>query len=157
MNKFSHIDKKKIKMVYISKKKKTERIAQAECFVKFKESIYNKIFKEGSKKGEIFNTARLAGIMAAKKTSELIPLCHNINILSVEIEFKNNDKDYSISVFTTAKANHSTGVEMEAITACSISAITIYDMLKSLDKSIVINNLRLKLKSGGKSGIYKND
>ncbi len=154
---FSHFKNKKISMVDISKKKVTKRTAKAKCFVIFKKSSFQKIIERGSPKGEIFNTAKCAGILAAKKTSELIPLSHNINLSNIDIEFIINKKDYIIEIYSTVSTSDKTGVEIEALIACSISAITIYDMCKSIDKSITVENLKLTSKTGGKSGNYKND
>ena len=154
---FSHIKNKKISMVDISKKSVTKRSAKAKCYVIFKKPSFQKVIEKGSPKGEIFNTARCAGILAAKKTSELIPLSHNINLSNIELEFIINDSNYSIEIYSTVTTSDKTGVEIEALIACSISAITIYDMCKSIDKSITVENLKLLSKTGGKSGDYKND
>ena len=135
----------------------TKRSAKAKCYVIFKKHSFQKVIEKGSPKGEIFNTARCAGILAAKKTSELIPLSHNINLSNIEIEFIINDSNYSIEIYSTVTTSDKTGVEIEALIACSISAITIYDMCKSIDKSITVENLKLLSKTGGKSGDYKND
>ena len=110
--------------------------------------------KKGSDKGEIYNVARSAGILAGKKTSELIPLCHNINLTLIEIDFKVNEKKLTIEVISKVKSNSKTGVEMEALTACSIASLTIYDMCKSIDKEIKIVETKLIFKSGGKSGFF---
>ena len=125
--------------------------------IKFKQNIFKKVLQSGSDKGEIFNTARCAGILAAKKTSDLIPLCHNININSVSVKFDINEKDSVIEVIAEVRSSSKTGVEMEAMIASSVASLTIYDMCKSLDKSIIINDLKLLYKSGGKSGEYRND
>jgi len=155
---FTHINKKKeIKMVNISEKKITSRIAKAKAKVKFSKTTFKRILDNGSPKGEIFNTARLAGILAGKKTHELIPLCHNINLNSIEIQFKNITKDSSIEVISEVKTKSKTGVEIEALTACSVACLTIYDMCKSIDKKIMINEIKLIFKSGGKSGNYINE
>ena len=156
--KFSHLkNNKEIRMVDISKKKVTERKAQAIAIVKFKKKTFEKILLNETQKGEIFNTARIAGIIGAKKTSDLIPLCHNININSIKIELKIKKENYSIEITSEVKSNNKTGVEMEALTACSLACLTIYDMCKSLDKTILINEIKLLSKSGGKSGDYKYD
>ena len=156
--KINYINKnKEIKMVDISKKKDAKRIASAFCSVKFQKSSFNQLMKEGSPKGEIFNLAKCSGILAAKKTDELIPLCHNINLSSIEINYKKNLKKHTIEIHSTVKTNSNTGVEMEALTACSIAALTIYDMCKAIDKSICIQDLKLLYKSGGRSGIFKNE
>ncbi len=153
---FSHIKKNKnVNMVDITSKKNSLRVAKAEGTIVFNKKIFDKIISDKSPKGEIFNTARLAGIMAAKKTHELIPLCHNININSVKIDFKN--KNHSIQITSTVKTNYKTGVEMEALTSCTIACLTIYDMCKSISKKIVIEKIKLVKKSGGKSGDYVNE
>ena len=155
---FTHIKKnKEIKMVDISKKKNSKREAKARAIIKFSSQIFKKVVLDNSPKGTIFNTAAIAGTMAAKKTYELIPLCHNINLSSVDIDFKIKKKNSTVEVISSVKSNSKTGVEMEALTACSIAALTIYDMCKSFDKNIIINDIRLLLKSGGKSGNYKDD
>ena len=154
---FSHVKNNKINMVDISSKKETKREAIASCSISFSKKTFNKLINNGSPKGEIFNVSRCAGIMAAKKTSELIPLTHSINLSSVQIDFKINEKKYVIDIYSKVKTNYGTGVEIEAMTSCSIAAITIYDMCKSIDKSIKINDLKLNSKTGGKSGKYFND
>ena len=155
---FSHLkNKKEVQMVDISKKKSTSREARAVAIVKFSSKTFKKIVSDDSPKGSIFNTAILAGTLAAKKTHELIPLCHNINLSSVNINFKIDKSNSSVEVIAIVKSIYMTGVEMEALTSCSIACLTIYDMCKSFDKEIIINNVRLIYKSGGKSGKYKND
>jgi len=154
---FSHLKKKKLSMVDISTKKLTNRIARARLKINFSEKSFQKIISSNSPKGEIYNVARSAGISAAKKTSELIPLCHNLPISYIDIDFKIDKKNLSIEVLSEVKAKFSTGVEMEALTACSVAGLVIYDMCKSLDKKIIITELKLLLKKGGKSGTFKND
>ena len=155
--KISHLKNKKLSMVDISKKSNTKREARARSTILFRKKSYEFLRKEGSKKGEIFNVARTAGILAGKKTSELIPLCHNINLSSIEIKFDTNDNESKIDVFSIVKTKSNTGVEMEALTACLVAALTVYDMCKSIDKNIQIIDTRLILKSGGKSGVFSND
>ena len=155
---FSHLkNNKEIRMVDISNKKITCREARAVAVIEFSSKTFKKIISDQSPKGSIFNTAILAGTLAAKKTHELIPLCHNINLSSININFKTIAKNSSVEVNSIVKSSYKTGVEMEALTACSIACLTIYDMCKSFDKEIIINKIRLKYKSGGKSGEYKND
>ena len=155
---FSHLkNNKEIRMVDISNKKTTSREAHAVAVIKFNSKTFKRIVLDESPKGSIFNTAILAGTLAAKKTHELIPLCHNINLSSINIDFKIIKKNSSVEVNSIVKSSYKTGVEMEALTACSIACLTIYDMCKSFDKEIIINKIRLKYKSGGKSGEYKND
>ena len=155
---FSHLkNNREVQMVDISHKKSTSREARAIAIIKFSSKTFKKIILDDSPKGSIFNTAILAGTLAAKKTHELIPLCHNINLSSVNINFKIDKSNSSVEVIAIVKSIYMTGVEMEALTSCSIACLTIYDMCKSFDKEIIINNVRLIYKSGGKSGKYKND
>ena len=148
----SHLNKKnKPQMVDINNKKNTSRTALAQGEVKFSKLIFTKIEIMKTKKGEIINTAILAGIMGSKKTSDLIPLCHNINIEKIDIDIKTNKKNNSLIVIANVKTSGKTGVEMEALTAVSITCLTIYDMCKSLDKSILIKEIKLIKKTGGKS------
>ena len=154
---FSHLKKNKVSMVDISKKKLTSRIAKATFKINFSEKSFKKIINNNSPKGEIFNIARSAGVSAAKKTSELIPLCHNLPISYVDIDFKIDKKNLSIQILTEVKAQFSTGVEMEALTACSVAGLVIYDMCKALDKKIIMTELKLLFKKGGKSGTFRND
>tara|TARA_B100001057_G_scaffold339795_1_gene340618 strand:+ start:1114 stop:1584 length:471 start_codon:yes stop_codon:yes gene_type:complete len=155
--KFTHLKNQKINMVDISKKKSTYRTAIAVSNVKFENKSFKRLIENGSPKGEIFNTARCAGILGAKKTSELIPLCHNINLSDVNIDFKVDEKNLIIKIQSEVSTFASTGVEMEALTSCTIASLTIYDMCKSIDKKITIETIKLIYKSGGKSGIFKND
>ena len=154
---FSHLKKNKVSMVDISKKKLTSRNAKATLNINFSEKSFKKIINNNSPKGEIFNIARSAGISAAKKTSELIPLCHNLPISYIDVDFKIDKKNLSIQILTEVKTQFSTGVEMEALTACSVAGLVIYDMCKSLDKKIIMTELKLIFKKGGKSGTFKND
>lgn len=152
----THINENgKSNMVDVSDKLETIRTASAYAEVKLNEEIIHQIIENQNKKGDVLAVAKIAGIQGAKKTSELIPLCHNILIDVVDINFE-IDKDNSIiKIFTFAKTTSKTGIEMEAITAASITAITIYDMCKAMSKKIEIHNLRLLSKTGGKSGDYK--
>ena len=138
-------------MVNISTKKNTYRKASAEGMVKFTQKTFKKIQSLNTKKGSLENIAIVAGIMGAKKTSEIVPLCHNIEIENVEIKIKIIKSSYSIKITSSVSTNSKTGVEMEAISAVSAACLTIYDMCKSLDKKILIKNIRLINKTGGKS------
>ena len=150
----THLKKNsKPKIVDISGKKITNRIAVAEGIVKFKRSTFNKLESYKTVKGEVNNIAILAGIIGAKKTSELIPLCHNIKIENIDINIKKNKKNSSLIVTAVVNANAKTGVEMESLMAVSIACLTIYDMCKSLDKKITIQDIRLIKKTGGKSNL----
>jgi cyclic pyranopterin phosphate synthase len=154
MSKISHLNKKgEAHMVNVGEKEISKRCAIAEGIVRVESTTIEKIKKDKLPKGDLFGTARIAGIMAAKKTSELIPLCHNLLISSVKIEIKLVKND--IYVLSSVKCDGKTGVEMEALTAVSVSCLTIYDMLKGLDKNAFITNIQLLEKSGGKSGDWK--
>ena len=144
-------------MVDISKKKLTNRTARAKLTINFSEKSFKTILNSDSPEGEIQNTARSAGIFAAKKTSELIPLCHNLPISYIDIDFKIDETNLSIEILSEVKTQFSTGVEMEALTACSVAGLVIYDMCKSLDKKITMTELKLLFKKGGKSGTFEND
>ncbi|MDC6448507.1 cyclic pyranopterin monophosphate synthase MoaC [Alphaproteobacteria bacterium] len=152
----SHLDKKNNPiMVDISKKNISQRIAEAEGEVQFDAETFKEIESLKSKKGSINNIAVIAGIMGAKETSRLIPLCHNIPIDSVNVEISKNTKKNLMKVKAIVKTSSRTGVEMEALTAVAVSCLTIYDMCKYLNKSIKIDNIKLISKKGGKSGVFK--
>ncbi len=136
-----------------SNKNITQRLAIASGEVKFDKETYKKIKSFKSKKGNIEKTAIIAGVMGAKETSRLIPLCHNIQINHVNIDIRKNEKNNSIIIEATVKTNANTGVEMEALTAVTVSCLTIYDMCKYLNKKIEIKNIKLLKKTGGKSNI----
>jgi cyclic pyranopterin phosphate synthase len=153
----THLSKKnKPQIIDISKKEITKRTATAQGSIIFSKKTFEKLEKMQTKKGEITNVAILAGIMGAKKTSELIPLCHNIDITNVDIKITTNKKLSNLVINASVKSTSKTGVEMEALTAVSISCLTIYDMCKSLDKNIIIDKIKLISKKGGKSD-YLND
>jgi len=148
----NHLDKKNNPiMIDVGSKNITQRIAEAEGEIIFDKKTFKKIEDLKSKKGSINNVAVISGIMGAKETSRLIPLCHNIPIDSVKIEISKNIKKNLIKVKAIVKTNSKTGVEMEALTAVTISCLTIYDMCKYLNKSIKISNIQLVSKKGGKS------
>ena len=151
----SHLNKKnKPTIVDISSKKITNRIAIAQGIVEFSKSTYKKIELLKTKKGEIKNIAIIAGILGAKKTSDIIPLCHNIKIENIDINIQEITKISSLKVISTIKSRGKTGVEMEALNAVSVACLTIYDMCKSVEKGISIESVRLMKKSGGKSGDF---
>ncbi|WP_022852556.1 cyclic pyranopterin monophosphate synthase MoaC [Thermodesulfatator atlanticus] len=153
MNPFSHLTEDgKAKMVDVSEKLPTAREAIARGKVILGEKVFQKVVDKSLPKGDLFATARIAGIMAAKKTSELIPLCHPLPLSKVEVDFSLLPEEKSILVESRAKTVAQTGVEMEALTAVSVAALTIYDMCKGIDKSIKITDIRLVKKTGGKSG-----
>ena len=151
----SHLDKKNNPiMVDVVKKNISERIAEADGEVIFDKKAFEQIESLKSKKGSIKNIAIIAGIMGAKETSRLIPLCHNIPIDSVNVEIIKNINKNLMKVQARVKTSSKTGVEMEALTAVTISCLTIYDMCKYLNKSIKITNIKLISKKGGKSGDF---
>jgi len=153
---FSHFDSEgKAIMVDISKKNNTERIATASSSISMNQKTLNMIKEGTSKKGDVLGIARIAGIMAAKKTSDLIPLCHPVSLSSVSINFEIQDNINTVKITCDCKLNGKTGLEMEALTAVSVAALTIYDMCKAVDKEMTINKTQLLFKSGGKSGTFK--
>lgn len=142
------------RMVNVASKEISERAACASVCVRLNESAYQQAKANESAKGALLTVAKIAGIQAAKKTSELIPLCHQIPLDAVEIEFAFDDSANTVTITSTAICCGRTGVEMEALSACSVAALTIYDMLKAVQKDILITDLRLLSKTGGKSGDY---
>jgi cyclic pyranopterin phosphate synthase len=149
----THIDEQgRPRMVDISGKPDTERQAVAKGLVSMQPATLARLKKGGMAKGDVLAVAQLAGIMAAKQTSSLIPLCHPVLIGEVKVEFKLDEAKSTVEITTTAKSIGKTGVEMEALTATAVSALTIYDMCKAVDRGIKIENIRLVKKSGGKSG-----
>jgi len=156
MSKLSHLDKSgTANMVDVSAKPETERVARAEGWVHMSEAAFTALSKGNAKKGDVLGTARLAGIMAAKRTAELIPLCHSVPLAKVSVDFAPDKKAHAVQITATAKTVAQTGVEMEALTAVSVAALTLYDMLKAVDKSMRLSDIRLLEKSGGRSGRYK--
>lgn len=142
-------------MVDVSAKDVTDRMAVAGGRVSMSAEAFAHVKAGTAKKGDVLGTGRLAGIMAAKKTSDLIPLCHPLALSKVEIDFDLDEASNAVDIRATVKVTGKTGVEMEALTAASVAALTIYDMLKAVDKAMVISDIRLLKKSGGKSGIYE--
>ncbi|MBB5335589.1 cyclic pyranopterin phosphate synthase [Pectinatus brassicae] len=155
MNKLSHFDENgQAIMVDVSNKPLTARTAIAEGRIYVNQEIFAAIEKGTSKKGDILGTARLAGIMAAKKTSEIIPLCHPIFISKISISFKLESKTCSVYTSAETKTTGQTGIEMEALHAVTAVLLTIYDMCKAIDHTMKISDIRLIHKTGGKSGTY---
>lgn len=142
-------------MVDVSSKPETARIAMAEGFITMNEEAFALVKQGGNKKGDILGVARIAAIMSAKKTSDLIPLCHNINLTNLKADFTLIENERACRLVVTAKTTGVTGVEMEAIVGVSIGLATVYDMLKATDRGMVIYGIRLLEKDGGKSGHYK--
>lgn len=154
MSKLSHLNERgEAHMVDVSEKHVTTRVATAKARVMAAAETITIITSGTAKKGDVLATARIAGIMAAKKTSNLIPLCHPLMISKVMVDFEMAET--YIDVEATVKVEGKTGVEMEALTACSVACLTIYDMLKAVDRGMIITNLRLVEKTGGKSGTFK--
>ena len=141
-------------MVDVSGKRDTDREAVASGIISMSPECFDLVSKGNMKKGDVLGTARLAGIMGAKKTSELIPLCHNIPLSKVEIRFHLMEEESSIEAVSHVKTNGKTGVEMEALTAVNVSLLTIYDMCKAVDR-MVIGDIKLMQKSGGRHGLWK--
>lgn len=152
---FTHLDEVgRAKMVDVGDKDVTERTAAATALLRMRPETLRAIEEGSVKKGEVLAVARVAGIMAAKKTSDLIPLCHVIPIESVKIAFTVEGEGL-LRVVSTVKSSYKTGVEMEALTAASVAALTVYDMCKAIDRGMCVEEVRLLEKSGGKSGDYR--
>ena len=153
--KSTHFDNKgSARMVDVSSKKASKRIAIATSRIDMKKNTFEMVSNGKHKKGDVLSIARVAAIMSVKKAYDLIPLCHPISVEAVEVEFKLNPKNNSIESLITCKTTNKTGIEMEALTAASVAALTIYDMCKSVDKGMAIGSVSLLHKSGGKSGTY---
>jgi len=156
MAKLTHFDKKgRSRMVDVSDKDVTLREAVAQGIISMKPETFAMIIKKKMKKGDVFEVARLAGIMSAKRTFELIPLCHPLNLTSVDISFYPDAKKHRVKIESKVKVAAKTGVEMEALVAVSVAALTIYDMCKAVERGMVISDIKLLRKSGGKSGVYQ--
>ena len=156
MSKLSHLNARgEARMVDVSDKAVTERIARAEGFVAMAPATLALIESGAAKKGDVLATARIAGIMAAKKTHELIPLCHPLVITKATVDFESTRDPAGIRVTAEVKVSGQTGVEMEALTAVSVACLTIYDMLKAADKAMRLEGIRLVEKTGGRSGVYR--
>ncbi len=155
-NNLTHLDTdQKARMVDVSKKAKTQRLAMAQAEVRMSPRAFQAIKDHSVVKGEVLSVAQIAGIQAAKKTSELIPLCHPLPLDHISVKFTLRKKYSSILVRSEVKTHAKTGVEMEALVSAAVSALTIYDMCKAIDKSITITDLFLVKKRGGKSGSFK--
>ena len=152
---FSHIDKKgHVRMVDVTDKKPSERIAVAQGVISMNRETFEMIQNQKVKKGNVLEAARIAGVMAAKKTSDLIPMCHPLNITHISVDFYPDNDACCFRIESLVKIINKTGVEMEALTAVSIAALTVYDMCKSYDRGMTISHICLLKKSGGKSGIF---
>jgi len=155
--KMTHLDEEgRAIMVDISQKTETERVAKASGTVIMQPGTLEMIRSGEVKKGDVLAVARVAGIMAAKKTAELIPLCHPLPITSAKIDFDFIEDD-TLKIIAETKTNYATGVEMEALTAVSVAALTIYDMCKAVDRGMIISEIKLENKSGGRSGVFNRE
>ena len=155
MTDFTHLDKEgRVRMVDVGDKAETKRVAVAIGAIKMNKETLLKITQNMVKKGNVLEAARIAGVMAAKKTSDLIPMCHPLNVTHVRVDFNPDIENDLINIEAEASLRGRTGIEMETLTAVSVAALTIYDMCKSYDRTMQIVNVRLKSKSGGKSGTF---
>ena len=155
MARFTHFDEHgKARMVDVSAKAETDRVAIASAAVLMAPETLKLIMEGGAKKGDVLAVAELAGIMAAKRTSDLIPLCHPLPLTSVEVKLSCDPARNVVDIRATCRTTGKTGVEMEALTAASVAALTVYDMCKAVDRAMVLSDIRLEHKSGGKSGTY---
>jgi len=156
MSSFTHIDDKgRVRMVDVTDKKPTVRLAVAGGSVFMQPETFQLIRDQKVKKGNVLETARIAGIMAAKKTSELVPMCHPLQLTHVQVDFEPDEAHHRIGIKASVRTIDQTGVEMEALTAVSVAALTLYDMCKSYDREMRVSDILLLEKSGGKSGEYK--
>jgi cyclic pyranopterin phosphate synthase len=156
MTEFTHFDKEgKAAMVDVTAKDVTERVAVAKGSVLMAPETLRRIAEGGVKKGDVLGVARLAGIMAAKRTADLIPLCHPLALTSIRLELACDTSRNAVDITATCRLKGRTGVEMEALTAVTVAALTVYDMCKAADKGMRLTDIRLSHKSGGKSGTYE--
>lgn len=156
MTDFTHLDADgRVRMVDVGDKAETKRTAIARGAVSMTRETLDRILDEKVKKGNVLETARIAGVMAAKKTADLIPMCHPLNITHARIDFFPDPDNSRIEIESEVSLTGRTGVEMEALTAVSVAALTIYDMCKSYDKAMEISGIHLRKKSGGKSGTFE--
>lgn len=150
---FSHLDESgQVRMVDVAHKVSTQRVAVCQARVLMNERAFDLLQGHERGKGEVLNTARVAGVLAAKRCAELIPLCHTLPLSFVGVDFALHPESHHIEITTTCRSDYKTGVEMEAMMACSVAALTVYDMCKAVDKGIVVQDVRLLYKAGGKSG-----
>jgi cyclic pyranopterin phosphate synthase len=158
MEELTHLDAQgRTKMVDVSAKPDTQREAVARGIVRMQAATFDLIKKGGVAKGDVLAVAQLAGIMAAKRTPDLIPLCHPLLIGDIKVEFSLDETGCAVEITAAVKSIGKTGVEMEALTAVAVAALTIYDMCKAVDRGIIIEGIRLAKKSGGKSGVINLD
>jgi cyclic pyranopterin monophosphate synthase len=153
--KLTHFDERgQARMVDVAAKKETRRVARASGRIRMQRATLELVLTGTAKKGDVLGVARIAAIQAAKKTSELIPLCHPIALTSIEVEFEPDEGASAIECAATVECTGRTGVEMEALTAVSVALLTIYDMCKAVDRGMIFEEVRLREKSGGQSGHY---
>ena len=158
MSDFTHFtDDGRPQMVNVGEKDETRRVAVAGGRVNMSQDTLNTVKSGGLKKGDVLSVAQLAGIMGAKQTAHLIPLCHPLALSHVDVQLTLNEPDCAIEIRAECRLDGKTGVEMEALTAVSVAALTVYDMCKAVDKAMVIRDIRLLHKSGGKSGTFNAD
>ena len=152
----SHVDKSgRVQMVDVGQKPDTERVAVAKGEIAMRPETLRLIAEGGIPKGDVLTTAQIAGIMAVKRTPDLIPMCHPLQLTKVDVEFEIDEENARIEITATVRCRGKTGVEMEALTAVSVAALTIYDMAKAVEKTMRIGNIRLVQKSGGESGEWR--
>jgi cyclic pyranopterin phosphate synthase len=155
MNSFTHLDESgQVRMVDVADKPETLRRAMAACRIVVGPKVFPLLLAGRLPKGDVWAAARLAGIMAAKNTSQLIPLCHPLPLTGIDIDFTPEPEEWAVAIQARVRTYARTGVEMEALTAAAVAALTIYDMCKAVDRGLVITNLLLMEKSGGASGAY---
>ncbi|MGI6737517.1 MAG: cyclic pyranopterin monophosphate synthase MoaC [Anaerovoracaceae bacterium] len=155
---FSHFDDAgRAHMVDVGGKQVTRRTAAAAGRVRVSRETFNLIKSGGMKKGDVLGTAQIGGIMGAKRTPELIPMCHPLLLNGIDVSFQMNEEDCAVEITATVRCDGVTGVEMEALTAVSVAALTVYDMCKAVQKDMVIEDIRLLSKSGGKSGDFRRE
>ncbi|MCR5732246.1 MAG: cyclic pyranopterin monophosphate synthase MoaC [Sphaerochaetaceae bacterium] len=156
MSDFTHFnDQGRAKMVNVGDKDVTHRTAQASASVLLNKETFEKVRSGGMKKGDVLSVAQVAGIMGAKRTSDIIPMCHPILINGIDLKLSLNEEKCSVDILSSVECNGNTGVEMEALTAVSIAALTVYDMCKAIQKDIVITNIQLERKTGGVHGDFE--
>jgi cyclic pyranopterin phosphate synthase len=156
MAEFTHLDEKgRVRMVDVTEKAATVRTAVAGAEIRLQPDTFELIRDQKVEKGNVLETARIAGIMAAKRTPDLIPMCHPLNVTHVQIDFLPHETEHRIGIRARVRAVDQTGVEMEALTAAAVAALTVYDMCKAHDREMTISRIRLLEKSGGKTGTYR--
>jgi cyclic pyranopterin monophosphate synthase len=156
MAEFTHLDSEgRVRMVDVTEKAPTVRTAAAEAEVRMRPDTFARIRDHKVKKGNVLETARIAGVMAAKRTADLIPMCHPLKLTHVQVDFQPDERRHRIGIRVSVRAVDQTGVEMEALTAAAVAALTVYDMCKAHDREMTISGIQLVEKSGGKSGTFK--